>query len=71
MEKYGHPISLLETFVDRERFLGTCYKAANWVFVGQTTGRTRNDRQQTIHAPFKDIYLYPLGRHWRRELLSC
>lgn len=71
MEKYGHPISLLETFVDRERFLGTCYKAANWVFVGQTKGRTRNDRYIAIQAPRKDIYLYPLSKQWRRELLSC
>lgn len=71
MGKYGHPIYLLETFVDRERFQGTCYKAANWVFVGQTKGRTRNDRHTTIQAPLKDIYLYPLSKQWRRELLSC
>jgi len=41
-EKYGHPILLLETFVEQQRFAGTCYKAANWISVGETTGRTRN-----------------------------
>ncbi len=44
VKKYGHPIYLLETFVEKQRFAGTCYKAANWVCVGQTTGRSRNDR---------------------------
>ena len=71
MGKYGHPIYMLETFVNCERFLGTCYKAAGWTFVGSTKGRTRNDRNTTIHAPRKDIYLYPLSKQWRWELLSC
>lgn len=60
--KYGHPIYLLETFVDRSRFQGTCYQAANWTRVGQTRGRTRNDCNHTIKTPIKDIYLYPLTR---------
>ena len=46
--KYGHPIYLLETFVDQSRYRGTCYQAANWILVGQTKGRTRNDRYNTI-----------------------
>ena len=56
--RYGHPILLLETFVDR-RFQGTCYRAANWRRLGQTTGRTRNGPLQPI-APAKDVYVYPL-----------
>jgi hypothetical protein len=66
--KYGHPIHLLETFVDRARFRGTCYRAANWIRVGQTQGRSRQDRYSSLRVPVKDIYLYPLGRCWR-ELL--
>ncbi len=46
-QKYGHPIYLLETFVDRSRYKGTCYQASNWIFTGQTQGRTRNDRNRT------------------------
>lgn len=66
--KYGHPIHMLETFVDAGRFRGTCYKAANWICVGQTQGRSRNDRERTLRVPVKDIYLYPLSRNFRREL---
>jgi hypothetical protein len=68
--KYGHPIYLLETFVERERFTGTCYRAANWVRVGQTKGRTRQDRLDgTRHqVPIKDVYLYPLHRRFRQRL---
>jgi hypothetical protein len=66
--KYGHPIHLLETFVDRSRFRGTCYKAANWRLVGQTKGRTRSDRNSTIKVSLKDIYLYPLTGRFSREL---
>lgn len=68
--KYGHPIHLLETFVERDRFRGTCYQAANWMRVGQTRGRTRNDRNHTINLPVKDVYLYPLNRNFRRKLAS-
>ncbi len=68
--RYGHPIYLLETFVDRSRFAGTCYKAANWILAGQTKGRTRNDRKNIIKVSLKDIYLYPLVKNFRRELLS-
>lgn len=66
--KYGHPISLLETFVDRSRFQGTCYRAANWQCVGQTQGRSRQDRFSKMHVPVKDIYLYPLTQNFRQEL---
>jgi hypothetical protein len=68
--KYGHPIYLLETFVQRDRFSGTAYRAANWVCVGQTQGRTRQDRPDgTWHqAAIKDVYLYPLQRRFRPYL---
>jgi len=66
--KYGHPIAALETFVERERFRGTAYRAANWLAVGATTGRTRQDRHTCIQAPVKDIYLYPLRRNFREAL---
>jgi hypothetical protein len=68
--KYGHPIVLLESFVERERFRGTVYRAANWQRVGATAGRTRQDRHTCIQAPVKDIYLYPLRRDFR-EVLSA
>ena len=68
--KYGHPVYALETFVDRERFRGTCYRAANWVRLGKTQGRTRNDRDRSIHAPVKDVYLYPLVADFRRRLCA-
>jgi hypothetical protein len=66
--KYGHGLVLLETFVERERFRGTAYRAANWLAVGATTGRTRQDRHTCIQAPVKDIYLYPLRRDFREVL---
>jgi hypothetical protein len=69
--KYGHPILLVETFVERERFRGTVYQAANWQRVGSTQGRTRQDRYSTLHVPVKDIYVYPLVRHFREELCGA
>ena len=66
--KYGHPVALLETFVDRSRFRGTCYRAANWRCVGQTQGRSREDRYTSMSVPIKDIYLYPLSPKFRQEL---
>lgn len=67
-EKYGHPVYLLETFVDKNRFRGTCYLAANWQWVGLTKGRGRNDRTHIAHSPLKDVYLYPLTRRFREVL---
>ena len=66
--KYGHPVHALETFVDTSRFRGTCYRAANWLRLGSTRGRTRNDRAHSIRAAVKDVYLYPLVAGFRREL---
>ena len=67
-QKYGHPLHLVETFVERDRFQGTCYKAANWKLVGQTTGRSRQDRYSNLIVPIKDIYLYPLTPRFREFL---
>jgi hypothetical protein len=69
-EKYGHPIALVETFVERERFAGTSYKAANWIRIGETTGRSRQDRHYRLHLPIKDVYVYPLRQDFRWELAS-
>jgi len=66
--KYGHDVVLLETFVESGRFLGTCYRASNWVYVGETQGRSRNDRHTTMSVPVKQIYLYPLEKNFREEL---
>jgi len=60
---------MLETFVECGRFLGTCYKASNWIYVGKTKGRSRNDRYSTLKVPIKDVYLYPLVKRFR-EVLS-
>jgi hypothetical protein len=68
--KYGHPVHALETFVDRSRFQGTCYRAANWQRLGATKGRTRNDRYQRIQVPVKDVYLYPLVADFRQALCA-
>ena len=66
--KYGHAVVLLETFVERQRFAGTVYRAANWQWAGVTTGRTRQDRHTCMAVPVKDIYLYPLRPSFRQAL---
>jgi len=62
--------ALLETFVDRLRFSGTCYRAANWIYLGETKGRGRMDREQRKGEPIRSIWVYPLGRHYRAFLLG-
>lgn len=66
--QYGHPVVLLESFVQRDRFRGTCYRAANWICVGQTRGRTRQDAHKRIQAPIKDVWVYPLVSDFRKKL---
>jgi len=66
--KYGHPIYLLESFVQRDRFAGSCYRAANWICVGQTQSRSRNDSQRCLQVPGKDVYLYPLLHDFQTRL---
>jgi len=68
LAKYGHPVHLIETFVDRSRFKGTCYRAANWICVGQTQGRGRQDRGRTLSVPIKDVHVYPLVPDFRERL---
>ena len=68
VDKYGHGLDLLESFVDCSRYQGTCYQATNWTWVGSTVGRTGNDRQHRIATSVKDVYIYPLNRHFRRRL---
>lgn len=67
-QKYGHPILLVETFVQRDRFAGTSYKAANWIQLGSTTGRSRQDCERTLQVPVKDVYVYPLDKRFRGGL---
>jgi len=67
-DKYGHPICLVETFVERARFGGVCYRAAGWRPVGLTTGRTRNDERHRPSAPVKEVYLKALLPDWKRRL---
>jgi hypothetical protein len=67
-KKYCHPIVLVETFVEQQRFAGTSYQASNWLRLGTTTGRSRQDRQRTLQVPVKDVYLYPLDPRFRKEL---
>jgi hypothetical protein len=68
---YGHRPLLLETLVDADRFRGTCYRAANWIYVGQTTGRGRMDREHKADGQaLKNIYVYPLVRNISQRLRS-
>lgn len=68
--KYHAPLSVVETFVDPRRFAGTCYRAANWVALGTTRGRTRQDRWHRLQVAPKAIYVYPLVAHFREELAA-
>jgi Domain of unknown function (DUF4338) len=69
--RYGYRPLLLETLVDAARFRGTCYRAANWIHVGQSAGRGRMDREHKAHGQAtKDIYVYPLVRDARQRLCA-
>jgi len=65
---YGHPVHYLETFVDQERFKGTCYRAANWVHLGQTTGRGIKEKTRKVTRSIKDVLGYPLRKDFRARL---
>jgi len=62
---YNHPLHFLETFVDTERFKGTCYKAANWIYLGDTTGRGKNDQTNKVNRSIKAVWGYPLSMDFR------
>ncbi len=66
---YGHPVYFAETFIYPAKFRGTCYRAANWVDLGQTTGRGKDDQTNRPNRPLKDVLGYPLTKHFR-ELLG-
>ena len=68
--KYHIAPCLAETFVERDRFGGVCYRAANWLRVGHTCGRSRHDRDHTLHVPVKDVYLYPLCKDFKERLCA-
>jgi Domain of unknown function (DUF4338) len=67
-QAYGHPIYFLETFVDPERFRGTCYRAANWVLMGYTTGRGKDDQTNRPNRSIKEVLGYPLTPRFRQLL---
>jgi len=66
---YGHPICFVETFIDPKRYRGTCYRAANWMVLGRTTGRGKNSWSKRPNRPIKEVLGYPLRRDFR-QLLS-
>ena len=67
---YHHPLYLLETFVDQNRFKGTCYKAANWIKVGQTKGTAKRGHNHLVHGKIKDVLLYPLRKNFKQKLMG-
>jgi len=67
---YNHPLYLLETFVEKNRFKGTCYKAANWICTGQTKGIAKKGHDHLFHGNIKDVYLYPLRKDFRKKLVG-
>jgi hypothetical protein len=68
---YQHPVYFQETFVDLERFKGTCYKAANWLYLGKTTGRGKNDHTNKPNRSIKAVWGYPLCRDFRARLCEA
>jgi len=69
-ERYAYRPVLLETFVEKPRFAGTCYKAANWQYLGDTQGRGKLDTLHLNAQPIKSIWIYPLERHFRERLCN-
>lgn len=67
---YGHPLYFLETFIDPELYRGTCYRAANWVSLGRTTGRGKGDQTKKPNRPLKEVLGYPLTRRFRERMAA-
>jgi hypothetical protein len=70
LQTYNYPLYLLETFVEKNRFKGTCYKAANWIQLGQTKGIAKSGHDHLVHGNIKDVLVYPLGKDFRKKLLG-
>lgn len=68
-QRYGYRPVLMETFVQKDRFTGTCYQAANWKYMGQTKGRGKLGPAGKQSVPIKDVWLYPLNKSFRRSLI--
>lgn len=68
---YHHPIYLLETFIDPQRFEGSCYRAANWIYLGLSTGRGKADLTHRPNRSLKELWVYPLGRDFRAKLCQA
>lgn len=68
---YHHPIYFLETFIDPQRFPGICYRAANWRFLGLTTGRGKDAPTKKANRPLKELWVYPLAKDFRAKLSNC
>jgi hypothetical protein len=68
---YGHPIYYLETFIDPELYRGTCYRAANWIALGWTTGRGKDDQTHRANRPIKEVLGYPLLARFRERLKAA
>jgi hypothetical protein len=67
---YKHPLYFVETFIDTSKFSGTSYRAANWILIGNTTGRGKNDQTHKPNRPIKAVWGYPLTKNFRRKLCS-
>ena len=67
---YAHPIYFVETFVDPQRFRGTCYRAANWIYLGVTTGRGKDAPTHQPNRPIKEVFGYPLVKDFRQRLVA-
>ena len=67
---YAHSVYFLEAFIDPQRFRGTCYRAANWIVLGRTTGRGKDDLTHRPNRSIKEVWGYPLSKHFRRQLCS-
>lgn len=68
LKVYNYPLYMLETFVEQDRFKGTCYKASNWIRVGETKGTSKKGHKHLKHGKIKDVYLYPLDKNFKRLL---
>ena len=71
MELYHHPVHLLESFVDTERFQGTCYRAANWICVGRSVGRGTKSKTHRQTTSIKELWVYPLAKEFRQKLVAA